>query len=73
MEGTTIECLTGTVSFNTNQERDMAMGIYKWQMGSLAATLVLNWDGIKGYKWFLGANVVWPSWVFSICQSDKYF
>jgi len=59
--GVSFNCLTGKISFNKNQERDMPQGIFNWQLGSLVSTLVVTWDGVDGYKWVKGAKVVWPS------------
>jgi len=59
--GFKFDCLTGQVSFNSNQERDMPMAFNNWHSASLSFVNVANWDGVNGYQWVNGATVYWPS------------
>eukprot|EP00929_Paragymnodinium_shiwhaense_P031371 TRINITY_DN1758_c0_g1_i4.p1 TRINITY_DN1758_c0_g1~~TRINITY_DN1758_c0_g1_i4.p1 ORF type:complete len:1319 (+),score=213.72 TRINITY_DN1758_c0_g1_i4:48-4004(+) len=70
--GRTFSCLSGDVTYNAKQERDMSMTMYNYQpgwsgtVGAPEDTLgvpVGGWSALGGNQWIVGAEVMWPTGV----------
>jgi hypothetical protein len=51
------DCMSGPVSFNSNQERDMPNELSNWQLDSVSAVTIAKWTALSGFVWETGAVV----------------
>lgn len=57
---TTIDGLSGPISFDANQERLLDMTFSNWRNGSLTAPVVASWSAVAGFQWKVGTQMFWP-------------